>query len=184
LTKHWMYGSPPAFTTIAYDTGSTGDQITSNPNQILYGKADKGSAVTISRGGVGVIGTATADASTGVGSFNYTGTTLPARVTTFTAQSTLNGVTGPISAPYPVTIELTGPTVTLDMATATSAVKPMIRVTATDADILPNTTTVTLDVDTNNNGVFTDPVDFSTSGTLTNNTAAITLSTPLAVSST
>src|SRR5262249_19114347 len=71
LSKYWAKGSPPVFTGISNDTGSSGsDQITSGQTQTLSGTADKSSTVTITRVGTGVIGTATADASTGVWSFN------------------------------------------------------------------------------------------------------------------
>src|SRR5262249_38393136 len=130
-----------------------------------------------------IIGTAAAD-SGGNWSFNYTGTSLPEGVTSFTGYSTLNSVVGPSSGPFKVTVDLTAPTVTVSVPATTKTVKPVVKATAPHTNGLPSGTTVTFDVDPNNNGVWTDPGDFSTTGTLTNGTAAITLSTALAVSST
>jgi hypothetical protein len=58
--------------------------------------------------------------------------------------------TGLACTPFKATVDLTAPTVTI-------SVPPVVNVTATDANGLPNGTTVTIDVDTNNDGNFTDP---------------------------
>src|SRR5262249_2466987 len=65
-----------------------------------------------------------------------------------------------------------------------NALNPVVNVSAIDNNALPNTTTVTLDVDTNNDGNFNGAEDFSTTGTLTNGSVAITLNHPLATGTT
>jgi hypothetical protein len=56
---------------------------------------------------VGVLGSVTANASTGVWSYNYAGTTLPEGTYAFTATATLSGLTSPISPAFLVTVDLT-----------------------------------------------------------------------------
>ena len=165
----------PVFTSISPDSGSSStDRITNARNISLFGTAAPSSTVTLSRGGV-VIGTATADAN-GNWSFNYTSVTLPEGVTSFTATATLNGVTGPASQPFLVTVDLTAPAVTLSAPPTTSSTTPQITVSASDLNGLPNGTPVTVDVDTNNDGNFTDPGETGyANGMLYNGTASITL---------
>ena len=63
-------------TAVTNDTGvSSTDRITNDNTLILSGTAEANSLVTLTRIGMGAIGTATADA-TGIWSFDYTGTML------------------------------------------------------------------------------------------------------------
>ncbi len=86
-------------------TGSSStDQITSDQTLALSGTAEIGSLVTITRVGVGIIGTATADGS-GNWSFDYSGTTLAALQSIRAASreiETFNGVCGAESGWVPV----------------------------------------------------------------------------------
>ncbi len=100
----------PAFTAISTDTGfSTTDRLTNDATLVLSGTAPNGATVSVSRAGVGVVGSATA--SSGVFSFNYTATALPAGEHVFTAVATLSGSSSPASAPFVVTVDATAPAV-------------------------------------------------------------------------
>src|SRR5262249_47898548 len=147
----------PVFTGISPDS-SSGHQITSSQNLTLSGTAAPGATVTVSRADLGVLGSVTANATTGVWTYNYSGTTLPAGTYAFTATATLSSQTSPPSPPFLVTVELTGPTVTLTAPATTHSLAPQVLVTASDLNnTLPDGTTVTIDVDLNNNGNFTGP---------------------------
>jgi hypothetical protein len=102
----------------------------------------------------GQIGTTTASGA-GLWTFSYTGTTLSEGSYGFTGTATVNGKISPESPPFQVTVDKTAPTVTLTAPATTMALKPHLQVTATDLVGLAATTTVTLDVDTNNDGNFT-----------------------------
>jgi RHS repeat-associated protein len=169
--------APPLFTGVSPDTGvSNSDQITSSQHLTLNGTATPGATVTISRADMGVVGTATANATTGLWSFDYSAVTLAEGAYTFTATATVNGQTSVPSAPLPVTIDLTAPTVALTLASPPSTRAPQVSVTASDALGLPNGTPVALDVDLNNDGQFTDPGEMNyASGMLINGTAVLTL---------
>jgi RHS repeat-associated protein len=166
----------PSFGAISPDTGSSSsDQITSNQNLTLSGTSDASVTVTISRSDIGVIGTTTADGS-GNWSFNYSGTTLPEGTYSFTATATSSGYTSPPSQPFVVVVDKTAPTVNLTAPATTASKGPSIVVTASDLNGLPDGTTVYVDVDTNNDGNFTDSGETGyTSGTLTGGTAVIPL---------
>ncbi len=78
----------PVIVAINLDSGSSGsDGITNDNTLTLSGTAEANAVVTLSRSGVGVIGTATADA-TGAWTFDYTGTLLAQGPYTFTATAT------------------------------------------------------------------------------------------------
>lgn len=78
----------PVLTGITKDTGANNnDRLTSDQNLILSGTAEANSTVTVTRVGVGVIGSATSDGS-GNWSFDYTGTTLTEGSHQFTATAT------------------------------------------------------------------------------------------------
>ena len=111
----------------------------------------------------GAIGTATADGS-GNWSFDYSGTTLPEGTYAFTGTATTNTYTSALSQPFLVTVDETTPTVNLLLDSSTADPTPQVRVTAWDSVGMPATATVTLDVDLNNNGNFTDPgeTDYAT----------------------
>ena len=101
----------PVFTGIVSDSGASAtDQITNDPTLVLNGTSFASATVSITRLGVGVIGSATADAS-GAWSFNYTGTTLPAGTYQFTATASDGSNASPSSSAFVVTIDTTRPTV-------------------------------------------------------------------------
>ena len=100
----------PVFTAISSDTGvSSSDRLTNDPTLTLSGTAPSGATVSITRAGVGVVGSTTA--SGGVFSFNYTATALPEGAHGFGAVATVAGSASPASAPLTVTIDTTAPAV-------------------------------------------------------------------------
>src|SRR6266852_9663817 len=121
-------------------------------------------------------GTTTANSS-GVFTFSYTGTTLPQGSYGFTASATVGGKVSPQSPVFQATVDLTAPTVTLTAPATTVDRTPQIAVTATDNVGIPATATVTLDVDLNNDGNFTDTGETGyQTATMTNGVALFTLS--------
>ena len=101
----------PVFTTIDTDAGSSaGDFVTNDPTLTLYGTSAPNTTVTVTRFGVGVIGTAAADGS-GNWALDYTGTALPSGDALFTATATDgSNQTGPqTTPPLRVTIDLIPP---------------------------------------------------------------------------
>jgi RHS repeat-associated protein len=147
--------APPVFTGVSPDTGSSSsDQITSSQNLTLSGTALPGATVTASRRGVGVLGSVTANAVTGVWSYDYSGVTLAEGSYSFTAVQTVGGVTSDPSADFPVTVDRTAPALTLAADAATAAQRPRVRATARDLNGLPDGTTVTLLVDVNRDGTY------------------------------
>ena len=100
----------PAFTAVADDTGaSPGDFVTADPTLVLSGTAPAGTTVTVTRFGVGVIGTAPVDGA-GQWSLDYTRPTLPEGTSTFVGISRdAEGTAGPPSGPFAVTVDLTAP---------------------------------------------------------------------------
>lgn len=100
----------PVFTAIVSDSGTAGDFITNDPSLIFNGTSFANAVVTLTRAGVGVIGTATANAS-GAWSFSYEGTPLAQGTHSFTATAATGGSSSPASAPRVVTIDTTRPTV-------------------------------------------------------------------------
>jgi hypothetical protein len=112
----------PAITAIASDTGtSSSDRLTNDQTLVLSGTAEANSIVTISRSGVGVLGTTTANGS-GNWTFDYTGTTLIEGSYSFTATATDNaGNVSPASAAFTVTIDLTAPAAPAITAFATDS---------------------------------------------------------------
>jgi RHS repeat-associated protein len=169
--------APPVITGISPDTGTSAtDNLTSATQLTLLGTAPAGSTVTLSRPGLGVIGSASADPSTGAWSFNYTGTTLTDGTYAFTATATVAGVTSASSATFLATVDTTAPTVTLTAPATTTSLGPQVQVTASDLNGLPDGTAVALDVDLNGDGLFTGPGETGyASGTLHAGAATITL---------
>jgi RHS repeat-associated protein len=167
----------PVFTGISSDTGSSSsDQITTDTTLTLSGTAAKSATVTVSRAGVGVLGSVTANATTGAWTYDYTGTTLPEDTYAFTATATASSLTSAPSAPFLVAVDLTAPAVTLTASSSTTSLGPQLLVTGSDLNGLPDGTTVSIDVDLNNNGNFTDSGESSyASGTLKDGSATITL---------
>lgn len=100
----------PVITAVSTDTGSSAnDGITSDTTLTLFGTAEAGSSVAISRAGVGILGTATASGS-GLWSYDYTGTALPDASYLFSAVATdLSGNVSAASADFPVRIDTTAP---------------------------------------------------------------------------
>ena len=70
-------------TAITEDTGTSGsDRVTNDPTLVLSGTAEANAIVQLTRTGVGVIGSVTANAS-GAWAFDYTGTSLGRRLAQF-----------------------------------------------------------------------------------------------------
>ncbi|MBI1918883.1 MAG: SBBP repeat-containing protein [Planctomycetes bacterium] len=181
VTKYAQLLPPPVLTTITYDSGSSNsDQITNDQTLTLSGTAQANAMVTLDLAGVGTIGTTTADSS-GLWTFSYEGTWLPEGIATFTGTQTVSDQTSGQSAPFPVTVDLTPPVVTLTFDSPTTSTSPQVEVTASD-DNLASTTTVTLDVDLNNDFDFADTGETGyTTGTMTDGLALITISPPLSI---
>jgi hypothetical protein len=90
----------------------------------------------------------------------------------------VSSLTSPPSSTFLVTVDRTAPTLTLSVPASTPSRGPQVLVTASDLNGLPDGTTVTLDVDTNNDGNFTDSGETGyASGTLKDGSALITLPT-------
>ncbi len=105
--------------------------------------------------------------------FDYSGTTLPDATYTFTALTESDSLTSPLSATQLVTIDTTAPSVLVTVPVTTS-LTPVVDVQASDLVGIPANATVTLDVDLNNDGNFTDTGETGyTSGTLVNGFVAI-----------
>lgn len=103
--------TPPALTSITTDTGAlANDFITNDTSLLLNGTGPAGSTVSITRAGVGVIGTTLVNVG-GIWSFDYTGTVLPAGTHTFSATASNGGVSSPASDPFVVTVDVTRPVV-------------------------------------------------------------------------
>ena len=97
---------------ITEDTGTPGDGITSDNTLVINGTAEANSAVTVYRGGSS-IGTAAADSS-GVWSFDYTGTSLADGSYSFTATTRdAAGNTSAVSAVFVVQVDTVTPTAVL-----------------------------------------------------------------------
>lgn len=102
--------APPVFTAISTDSGaSASDRLTNDTTLTLSGTAPAGSTVSLTRAGVGVIGSATATAG-GAFSFAY-GTALPAGTHAFTATASQGGTASPASGAFSVTVDTTAPVV-------------------------------------------------------------------------
>jgi hypothetical protein len=107
VAKLGLLPAAPVFTAITPDTGwSSSDQDTNAQNLTIKGTSAASATVTVSRSDLGVIGSTTADAS-GNWSFDYTGTTLPEGVYSFTATATVSGLTSAPSPAFPVIVDLT-----------------------------------------------------------------------------
>ncbi len=101
----------PVFTAISDDNGaSAGDFVTNDPTLVIHGTSAPDTTVTVTRFGVGVIGTTVADGS-GNWSLDYTGASLPNGVALFTATAAnASNQTGPqTTPPFRVTVDLIPP---------------------------------------------------------------------------
>ena len=150
--------TPPVITWVSPDTGlSPTDRWTKSQNLTVGGSAGANEQVTVLLGD-NVIGTTQADAG-GNWSFDYSKTTLPVGVHTFTAFATLaDGLKTRRSDPFEVTVDPIPPVVKLAVLSSEYATTPEVRVTTEDNfGTLPNGTVVLIDADLNNNGNFNDP---------------------------
>jgi hypothetical protein len=94
----------PIITGITTDSGQQASGSTTDPTITLNGSAEASSTLTLTRAGVGQIGTAAADGAGGW-SFDYTGTTLAVGTHVFTATAAdVLGSTSPSSQPFTVTV--------------------------------------------------------------------------------
>jgi len=101
----------PVITGITNDSGaSSTDHITNDTTLIFSGTATAGASVSLTRAGVGVIGSTVATAG-GNWSFDYTATPLPNGTHTFTATATSAGSASPASTPFVVIIDTQTPTI-------------------------------------------------------------------------
>ena len=167
VQKYGAAPPPPTITSISTDTGSSStDQITTDQTPTLSGNAMPGATVTVSRSDVGVLGSVTADPSTGV--WTYTSATLAQGTYAFTATQTVGGVTSDSCPDFLVTVDLTAPIVAVSVLSPTASLGPAVEVTATDNVGLPANDAVTLDVDLNNDGSYTGGELGYATGTLTN----------------
>lgn len=102
---------PPAFSSITTDSGAlANDLITNDTTLLLNGTGPVGATVSITRAGIGLIGTATVGAG-GTWTFDYTGTTLAPGAHTFAATSSNGGVSSTSSSPFVITVDTTRPVV-------------------------------------------------------------------------
>jgi autotransporter-associated beta strand protein len=100
----------PVFTGISTDTGTPSDQVTSDTTLVFRGTSAPHAVVSLSRAGVGPIGS-TAAAADGTWVFDYTGTTLAQGAHAFAATASNGGASSPSSAPFVVTIDATRPVI-------------------------------------------------------------------------
>jgi RHS repeat-associated protein len=165
----------PVFTGVANGTSTSFGVVTPTQNLTISGTSDPSATVTVSRSDLGVLGTTTANGG-GSWSYNYTGTTLAEGTYSFTATQTVSGVTGNPTAAYVVSVDATAPTLALTAPGATTSLGPVVQVATTDLNGLPDGTTVTIDVDKNNNGSFADPGESGyATGTLSGGAASVVL---------
>jgi rhamnogalacturonan endolyase len=101
----------PIFTAISDDNGaSAGDFVTNDPTLVIHGTSAPDTTVTVTRFGVGVIGTTAANGS-GSWSLDYTAASMPNGVALFTATAAnASNQTGPqTTPPLRVTVDLIPP---------------------------------------------------------------------------
>jgi RHS repeat-associated protein len=151
----------PIITSVADDTGSSAsDGVTYDSSQTITGTAYPSGTVTIYRRGpadAAPVAIGTTYASMYGGGWSYTDWSYPPDgVYTYYAQVTASSETSPLTAPITVTLDTTAPSISLTVATQTYDVTPDVLVTASDLVGFPSPVTVTLDVDLNNNGNYTD----------------------------
>jgi RHS repeat-associated protein len=165
----------PVFTGVTNGTSTSAGVVTATQNLTISGTSDPSATVTVSRSDLGVLGTTTANGG-GSWSYNYTGTTLAEGTYSFTATQAVGGVTSNPTAAYVVSVDSTAPTLTLTAPGTTTSLGPVVTVTASDLNGLPDGTAVSIDVDKNNNGSFADPGESGyATGTLSGGAASIVL---------
>ena len=126
----------PVIAAFEQDTGvSATDRITSDTRLVLSGTADAGSVVDVTEPGLGVIGTATADAS-GAWTLDAADTVLTDGDYAFSATATDEaGNTSGEASPFAVTVDTIAPAVAIASPAADGrfAASPTVSGTATDA---------------------------------------------------
>jgi hypothetical protein len=112
----------PSVTGISTDTGtSASDEITSDTTLVLAGTAEAGATVTVSRTGVGTLGSTTANGG-GSWTLDTTATVLSAGDHTFTATATdTAGNTSVTSSGLTVTVDTAAPTLNIGAPSALEA---------------------------------------------------------------
>jgi RHS repeat-associated protein len=147
----------PVISSISPDTGTyNNDQITSSNNITISGTSAANATITLSQAGVGVLGTTTANVS---GNWTYPSSgniNLSEGTYAFTATATVSGNTSQPTSEFLVTVDNTAPSVTLLAPSVTASEGPQVEVQASDLNGLPDGTSVSIDVDKNNDGNFTD----------------------------
>jgi YD repeat-containing protein len=177
VAKVALKPAPPTITGVNGGVAIPGGQVTSSQTPTITGTATAGATVTVSRSDLGVVGTATAN---GAGAWSFTSTTLPEGTYAFTATATVGGVTSDPSAPFLVAVDLTGPAVTLTAPSSTTSLAPVVEVTASDLNGLPDGTAVAIDVELSTESGFSGTLSgrnetgYAT-GTLTGGAAFIVL---------
>ena len=125
----------PEIVAIANDTGiSATDRITNVNTLVFAGVSDPLVTVTLSRNGVGIIGTTTSDAG-GVWSFDYSATALADGFHVFTAfAGDTAGNTSATSADFTVTVDTTPPTITAQPQGGTPSINSSFTLSVQAAD--------------------------------------------------
>jgi hypothetical protein len=137
LTVDKTAPNAPVITGISDDTGNSAtDNITKDTTLFINGTAEPGSTVTLTRVGNSLLGTVTADATTGAWSYDYTGTTLAAGDHSFTATAT--DAAGNVSAVSNSLI------VTVDTATAAPVITAFSDNSGATSDAVTNYNTLIL----------------------------------------
>jgi RHS repeat-associated protein len=166
---------PPVITAISPESTSTtaNGYISHSGNITLSGTAPASDTIELFLDTV-PIGTTTSNSS-GSWLFDYTATTLADGTYDFTAQTqATGGRTSLLSVAQLVSIDTTAPTVTVTVPSSTVTLAPIVTVQASDLVGIAASTTVTFDVDLNNDGSFTGlgETGYKTA-TLTNGFASI-----------
>ena len=169
VAKVGLAPAAPVFTGVTGGVSTSAGMATSSQNLTLSGTTVANGTVTLSRADLGVLGTTTANGS-GAWSYNYTGTTLPQGTYAFTATVTSNSLTSAASAAYVVSVDTTAPAVTLTVPSSTTSLAPVVQITASDQNGLPDGTAVY--VDQSIGGNWTQVAQ----GTLTGGAAALAVS--------
>ncbi len=148
----------PVITGISSDTGaSSTDGITSAQNLTIFGTAPVSTTVTLDLPGTGVLGNASVS-SGGTWSYDYTAVTLSDGTYAFQATDFNSvGASSDRSNDYNAIVSSGGPSITVTVDPAATSLNPMVTIQASDALAgFPANATITLDVDLNNDGDFTD----------------------------
>ncbi|MBA4191276.1 MAG: hypothetical protein C0467_25115 [Planctomycetaceae bacterium] len=149
-----------SITGISTDSGaSASDGITTDTTPTLSGTANPNATVTIYAKGPSdsspvVVGTTTAS---GGGTWSFTSSALTDARYAFSVSASLVGLISPADiTTTTVTVDTTAPSVTLATDNPSGGTRPTITVSATDSGGIAESSTVTLDVDLNNDGDFSD----------------------------